>query len=50
MTPPDDTPPFPRHRTYYIALKFIVLAAATAIAVYVFGLASGIFVWPWGVS
>ena len=38
MTQPDDSPPFQRHRYYYIALKFVVIAAAIALAVYVFGL------------
>jgi hypothetical protein len=39
MQKPDDSPPFPRHRYYYIALKFIVLAVALALALYVLGLA-----------
>ena len=30
--------PFPRHRYYYIALKFVVLIIAIGVAVYVFGL------------
>jgi len=30
--------PFPRHWLYYLALKFIVLAAAVALALYVFGM------------
>jgi hypothetical protein len=34
-TKPDT--PFPRHRYYYIALKLVVLGAAIALAVYVFG-------------
>ena len=38
MTQPDDSPPFQRHRTYYIALKFAVIAAGIALAIYVFGL------------
>ena len=38
MTQHDDSPPFQRHRYYYIALKFVVIAAAIALAVYVFGL------------
>lgn len=38
MTPPDDSPPFQRHKYYYIGLKFVVIAAALALAVYVFGL------------
>ena len=38
MTPPDDSPPFQRHRYYYIGLKFAVIAAGIALAVYVFGL------------
>jgi hypothetical protein len=29
--------PFPRHWRYYIALKFVVLAAAVLLALYVFG-------------
>ena len=33
----DDSPPFPRHRTYYIALKYAVIAAGVALALYVFG-------------
>jgi len=33
MTKPDT--PFPRHWLYYIALKFVVLAVAVAIAVYI---------------
>ena len=35
--------PFPRHRYYYVALKFVVLALGIAIAVYVFGLLWGAF-------
>jgi uncharacterized membrane protein len=34
MTKPDT--PFPRHWLYYIALKFVVIAAAIALAVYVY--------------
>jgi hypothetical protein len=34
-TPPDT--PFPRHPYYYIALKFVVLAIAMGVAVYLFG-------------
>jgi hypothetical protein len=30
--------PFPRHWLYYIVLKFVVLAAAVFVALYVFGL------------
>ena len=30
--------PFPRHWLYYIVLKFVVLAAAVALALYVFGI------------
>jgi len=30
--------PFPRHWLYYIVLKLVVLAAAVALALYVFGL------------
>lgn len=37
MTKPDDGPPFPRHRIYYIALKFTVLAAALLLALYYYG-------------
>jgi hypothetical protein len=33
MTKPDT--PFPRHWLYYIALKYLVIAAAIAIALYV---------------
>jgi hypothetical protein len=33
MTKPDT--PFPRHWLYYIVLKFVVLAAAIALALYV---------------
>jgi len=33
MTKPDT--PFPRHWLYYIVLKYAVLAAAIAIAIYV---------------
>jgi len=33
MTKPDT--PFPRHWLYYIVLKYAVLAAAVAIAIYV---------------
>jgi hypothetical protein len=29
--------PFPRHWRYYIALKYVVLAAAVLLALYVFG-------------
>jgi hypothetical protein len=29
--------PFPRHWLYYVALKFVVLAAAILLALYVFG-------------
>ena len=29
--------PFPRHWLYYVAIKFIVLAAAILLALYVFG-------------
>jgi len=36
MTKPDT--PFPRHWLYYIALKLIVIAAAVALALYVYGL------------
>jgi hypothetical protein len=35
MTKPDT--PFPRHWLYYIVLKFVVLAAAILLALYVFG-------------
>jgi hypothetical protein len=30
--------PFPRHWLYYIVLKFVVLAAAVFVALYIFGL------------
>ncbi len=33
-----DKPPFPRHRIYYVVLKYVVLAAAALLAGYVFGL------------
>jgi hypothetical protein len=33
-----DKPPFPRHRTYYVALKYVVMAVALLLALYVFGL------------
>jgi hypothetical protein len=33
MTKPDT--PFPRHWLYYIVLKYAVLAAAVAVAIYV---------------
>lgn len=36
MKKPDT--PFPRHWLYYIVLKFVVIAVAVALAVYVFGL------------
>ena len=36
---PNATPPFPRHRYYYIALKYLILAGALALAIYVFGVA-----------
>jgi hypothetical protein len=29
--------PFPKHWVYYIALKFVVLAAAVLLALYLFG-------------
>ena len=35
MKKPDT--PFPRHWLYYIVLKFVVLAAAILLALYVFG-------------
>jgi hypothetical protein len=35
-----DKPPFPRHRVYYTALKFAIMAAGLLLALYVFG-----FVW-----
>jgi hypothetical protein len=35
MSKPDT--PFPRHWLYYIALKFIVIAAAVAVALKLFG-------------
>jgi hypothetical protein len=38
---PDDSPPFYRHRYYYVALKFVILAAGIALAVYVLGLMRG---------
>lgn len=30
--------PFPRHWLYYLALKIVVIVAALALALYVFGL------------
>jgi hypothetical protein len=33
-----EKPPFPRHRLYYTVLKFVILAAAILLALYVFGL------------
>jgi hypothetical protein len=33
-----DKPPFPRHRTYYVVLKYVVMALGALLAVYVFGL------------
>jgi hypothetical protein len=36
--PIDDSPPFARHRTYYIVLKYVIIAAAVVLALYVFGL------------
>ena len=30
--------PFPRHWLYYMILKFVVLAAAVLLALYVFGI------------
>ena len=36
MTKPDT--PFPRHWLYYMILKFAVLAAAVALALYFYGL------------
>jgi hypothetical protein len=35
MDKPDT--PFPRHWLYYIALKFVVIAAAIALGIYIFG-------------
>jgi hypothetical protein len=34
MDKPDT--PFPRHWLYYVALKYVVIAAAVALAIYVF--------------
>ena len=34
----DEKPPFPRHRTYYVILKYAVLAISALLAGYVFGL------------
>ncbi len=36
MDKPDT--PFPRHWLYYIALKIVVIVAAVALALYVYGL------------
>ncbi len=36
MEKPDT--PFPRHWLYYIVLKFVVIAAAVALAVYAYSL------------
>ncbi len=33
-----DKPPFPRHRDYYIVLKYAVLVLGVVLAIYVFGL------------
>ena len=35
MNEPKPDTPFPRHRYYYIALKFAVLFAAALLAIYV---------------
>jgi len=37
VTEEDEKPPFPQHRIYYTALKFVVLAVGLVIAFYVFG-------------
>ena len=34
---PDTTPPFRKHRVYYIVLKFAVLAVAAAVALKLLG-------------
>jgi hypothetical protein len=36
MNEPKPDTPFPRHRYYYVALKFAVLLAALLLAIYVF--------------
>jgi hypothetical protein len=36
MTEPRPDTPFPRHRYYYVALKFAVLVVAALLAIYVF--------------
>jgi|RhiMetdeSRZDD1v2_1073273.scaffolds.fasta_scaffold01020_23 hypothetical protein len=36
MNEPTPDTPFPRHRYYYVALKFAVLLAALLLAIYVF--------------
>lgn len=33
----EDKPPFPAHRTYYVVLKFAVMALALILALYYFG-------------
>ena len=33
-----DKPPFPRHRIYYVVLKYAVMVAGVLLAIYVFGL------------
>ncbi len=38
LLPPET--PFPRHWLYYIVLKFVVLAAAVLIVLYLFGVIS----------
>jgi hypothetical protein len=35
MTPPET--PFPRHWRYYIVLKYVVIAAAVALVLHLFG-------------
>ena len=34
----DDKPPFPAHRTYYVVLKYVVMALGILLAIYEFGL------------
>jgi hypothetical protein len=34
----DEKPPFPRHRTYYVVLKYAVMLLGVLLAIYVFGL------------
>lgn len=33
-----DKPPFPRHRIYYVVLKYAIMLLGALLAIYVFGL------------